>query len=539
MYNNRNEFLNLINEMNLKIGCEIGVYKADYSLQILEKTNLDKLYLIDPWRHLDNYKDISNHNDDDFEKIFLDVYKKTDKFNDRVKIIRDSAENFNSNFSDSFFDFLYLDANHSYEESKKDIYMWYDKVRPGGVFSGHDYLNGSLPQGEFGVKQAIDEFVQEKNLKLQITGESEWKSWFIVKPVNIVMYCTGHYLQNSLNLIEKMNEYNENLIFYLYTLNFDYVSDIENLKVIKITDERIKTEKISFIYNYNNIKDINVLLTVLFKSQIIFDSIYNLGLSEAIYLDSDILPTGDITPIFKYFKEITNYPLIQDGQFHFVIKDGKGSPMTDDGFQEDLVIEYPLMKKLNVPFVNRVKYSNAAVMFYNKNCKDFISEYNSINKECYNLTYHEIQHIYPITDETTLNVLLWKYGYNNRIHFMMSQISNINDVINYYGKDYNNKMIFFHNVKLDLSNEILNYKMFELSINFDENRIYLITDIDFDRNLNINFYGDGKQLISTTSNIVKDILYWYEPSGDIKENDYINVKIYDNEKLIFVKNIKN
>ena len=278
-------------------------------------------------------------------------------------------------------------------------------------------------------------------------------------------------------------------------------------------------------------------MAVLFKSQIIFDSINNLGISEAIYLDSDILPTGDITPIFKYFKNITNYPLIQEGQFHFIIKDGKGSPQVN-GFHEDLVMEYPLMQKLSVPFKNRVKYSNAAIMFYNKNCKDFISEYNFINNECYNLTYDEIQHFYPFTDETTLNVLLWKYCYNNRIHFMMSQISNINDVINYYGKNYNSNMIFFHNVKLGLSNEILHYEIFHLNINIDENKIYLEPEIDFDRNLDIKIYDDSdRSVVSTTSNIIKNIKYWYQPKDKISESTYIKVKIYDNEKLIFIKKI--
>lgn len=55
-YKNRDEFINIINELNLKIGCEIGVYKGDFSLKLLNNTNLSKLYLIDPWKHLENYK---------------------------------------------------------------------------------------------------------------------------------------------------------------------------------------------------------------------------------------------------------------------------------------------------------------------------------------------------------------------------------------------------------------------------------------------------------------------------------------------------
>ena len=31
-------------------------------------------------------------------------------------------------------------------------------MKPGGILSGHDYVNGDLPQGEFYVKAAVDEF---------------------------------------------------------------------------------------------------------------------------------------------------------------------------------------------------------------------------------------------------------------------------------------------------------------------------------------------------------------------------------------------
>jgi len=170
-YKNRDEFLELIDKLNLKTGCEIGVYKGDFSIKILENTNLSKLYLIDPWKHLDSYNDISNHNNNEFDLILEGVKNKIENHKDRVEIVRDLSENAVLNFKDNYFDFLYLDADHSYEASKKDIAMWYSKVKPGGIFSGHDYLNGSLPQGEFGVKRAIDKFSEEHNLNINITGE--------------------------------------------------------------------------------------------------------------------------------------------------------------------------------------------------------------------------------------------------------------------------------------------------------------------------------------------------------------------------------
>lgn len=54
-------------------------------------------------------------------------------------------------FEDGYFDFVFIDADHSYEAVKKDIAAWTPKVRSGGIIAGHDY-------GEpCGVKQAVDE----------------------------------------------------------------------------------------------------------------------------------------------------------------------------------------------------------------------------------------------------------------------------------------------------------------------------------------------------------------------------------------------
>jgi hypothetical protein len=37
------------------------------------------------------------------------------------------------------FDFVYLDAAHDYESVAAELEVFYNRVRPGGVFAGHDY----------------------------------------------------------------------------------------------------------------------------------------------------------------------------------------------------------------------------------------------------------------------------------------------------------------------------------------------------------------------------------------------------------------
>lgn len=42
-------------------------------------------------------------------------------------------------FKDRSIDFLFIDADHTYEGVREDIMLWLPKVKDGGVISGHDY----------------------------------------------------------------------------------------------------------------------------------------------------------------------------------------------------------------------------------------------------------------------------------------------------------------------------------------------------------------------------------------------------------------
>lgn len=56
-------------------------------------------------------------------------------------------------YEDQSLDFVFLDANHSYQGAKEDIAAWRKKVKPGGIFAGHDYNKNAWP----GVVQAVNE----------------------------------------------------------------------------------------------------------------------------------------------------------------------------------------------------------------------------------------------------------------------------------------------------------------------------------------------------------------------------------------------
>lgn len=165
----------MINQYGLKVGCEIGVSFGSHCKRILETTQVEKLYGIDPYLA---YGDPTNIT---MSSLYFDIfyYKVLDKlsiFGSRFELIRDFSVNVASKFEDASLDFIFLDANHTYPSVKADLNAWYRKVRPGGIVVGDDYAT-SHP----GVPQAVNEFFAQRGLKVHLDTEQP-RIWWVQKP---------------------------------------------------------------------------------------------------------------------------------------------------------------------------------------------------------------------------------------------------------------------------------------------------------------------------------------------------------------------
>jgi len=184
-------------------GVEVGVFRGFFSKDILRLWQGGTLFMVDVWKKMeDDYNDVCNN--DDHMKYLRDTCDNVQGFEDRAIIIRSTSEIAATLFPDESLDFVYIDANHAYEHVKKDIEIWYPKVRKGGVFAGHDYINidwyadpNFLPNmkdkhlyntvngkkyynGVFGVNPAVDEFCEKYGYTLDVTTEW-WGTWWIIK----------------------------------------------------------------------------------------------------------------------------------------------------------------------------------------------------------------------------------------------------------------------------------------------------------------------------------------------------------------------
>lgn len=179
----REGFAGLFNRLGLVgQGAEVGVERGNFSRHLLDHWEGEKLHLIDAWRHLDGYQDICNLSDEGhaiaYEQCLESLSRHVGRYEIHQQLSADAAEC----FADESLDFVYLDANHSHESSGHDIRVWWPKVRPGGVLCGHDFLDGQLEQGDFGVRSAVCDFEIAEKIVVAVTLEEHWPSWYVIKP---------------------------------------------------------------------------------------------------------------------------------------------------------------------------------------------------------------------------------------------------------------------------------------------------------------------------------------------------------------------
>ncbi len=72
-------------------------------------------------------------------------------------------------FPDESFDFIFIDADHSYSAVLADLNAWFPKLKPGGIIGGHDW-HTDYP----GVEKAVKEFFPENPELIQFRKPRSW-----------------------------------------------------------------------------------------------------------------------------------------------------------------------------------------------------------------------------------------------------------------------------------------------------------------------------------------------------------------------------
>jgi hypothetical protein len=153
------------------VGAEIGVHQGDFSQQILEIAKPKKLFLIDPWKYFTDPKHArSMYGGERASQEIMDerhasVAARMDQqiADGVVEIRRETSAAAAVRFPDQFFDFVYVDGDHTYEGVKEDLRLYMPKIRSGGLLIGDDYRDG----WGVGVVKAFHELLADDSLIIE------------------------------------------------------------------------------------------------------------------------------------------------------------------------------------------------------------------------------------------------------------------------------------------------------------------------------------------------------------------------------------
>lgn len=161
--------INLILENGFKTVAEIGVWEGWMTGRVLNNPDASKLikgyWAMDKWDVLEGaarteWRDWANIT----REQWTEKYKKVCmlmRYFPALHVVRLPSVEAAKLFWPGFFDLVYIDACHWYQEVQEDIDAWLPIVCRGGILAGHDYgpvRDGSGRRSRCEVKPAVDDY---------------------------------------------------------------------------------------------------------------------------------------------------------------------------------------------------------------------------------------------------------------------------------------------------------------------------------------------------------------------------------------------
>ena len=136
-----------IKTFNFVRGAELGVSKGDNFKSLLEMNSKLGLYGIDSFESEGN--ELEKYDEGLYEgrtqKNAIENAKNIEsKFPNRARMIFERTDEACKHIPDGHLDFVFIDADHTYEGVKRDIELWEPKVQENGLIMGHDLNWGSV-----------------------------------------------------------------------------------------------------------------------------------------------------------------------------------------------------------------------------------------------------------------------------------------------------------------------------------------------------------------------------------------------------------
>ena len=118
---------------NPRRGAEIGVECGHFTEYLMQSFPELEMIAVDPWLASGAF---SNWPMVGIEKEF---HERMAPYSERLTVIKSRSVDAAGQVENESLDFVFIDAEHTYEAVLDDIAAWQPKVKPGGLLAGHDF----------------------------------------------------------------------------------------------------------------------------------------------------------------------------------------------------------------------------------------------------------------------------------------------------------------------------------------------------------------------------------------------------------------
>jgi predicted O-methyltransferase YrrM len=155
-YGSVSQVLHLIDNKKDLVIAEIGVFRGESTLAMLNYCDVKKIYLIDPFdkKIADQFNSNDGTNVNIHSNLFEETKTKLEKFKEKIIFLKEISDTAFEKIQDDELDFLFIDGCHAYECVYKDLINYYSKVKKGGIIAGDDFSNKF---SEFGIIDAVND----------------------------------------------------------------------------------------------------------------------------------------------------------------------------------------------------------------------------------------------------------------------------------------------------------------------------------------------------------------------------------------------
>lgn len=127
----------LIDTEGYKTFVEVGCKEGRTTGFVLDKCRDVVVYAIDPWTAIPNADE--SYEGWDFEAIERTFWELVGANKHRCRMLKTTSDKAVEQFDDESVGVVFIDAAHDFENVRRDIQLWWPKVKKGGVLCGHDY----------------------------------------------------------------------------------------------------------------------------------------------------------------------------------------------------------------------------------------------------------------------------------------------------------------------------------------------------------------------------------------------------------------